>query len=62
MILMTICRLSKDNFSITCSGYTFTAIKRCFSDHWYVECEALRIHKLCDDLSEVFDYIDFIFS
>lgn len=59
---MQITRLSQNNFSITCSGYTFIVIKRSFSDRWYAECKDLHIHQLFDDLSEVFDYLAFLFS
>lgn len=57
---MTIIRNSKDNYKVACCRYEFTVIKRCFSDSWYVECQELAVHRLCDDLSEALDYIDFI--
>ena len=57
---MTITRISKDNYQITCCTYRFTVIKREFSEYWFVKNEQLRIQRLCDSLSEAIDYIDFI--
>lgn len=57
---MTITRLSKDNYTVSCSGYTFTIVKRSFSQYWFVCCKELKLQRLCDDLSEAIDYIDFI--
>ena len=57
---MTITRISKDNYKITCCEYTFTVIKRDFSEYWFVRNEQLHLQRLCDSLSEAIDYIDFI--
>ena len=58
--IMMITRISKDNYKVTCGRDEFTVIKRCFSDHWYVECKSLQVSRLCDSLSEALDYIDYI--
>lgn len=57
---MTITRISKDNYQITCCEYTFTVLKRDFSEYWYVYNKQLKLQRLCDSLSEAIDFIDFI--
>lgn len=61
-IMMTITRISKDNYKITVCGFTFTVIKRSFSDHWYVENAELHSHYLADSLSDALDYLDFLYG
>lgn len=56
---MTITRITKDEYKITCCDYTFTA-NRMTDRSWLVESRQLHIYKLCDDLEEILDYIDFI--
>ena len=59
---MQVTRISKDRYKITCCEYEFTAVKYEYSRYWHIYNKPLYIHRLCDDLSEVFDFIDFLFS
>lgn len=56
---MTITRITKDEYKIACCDYTFN-VNRMTDHSWLVECRSLHIYKLCDDLEEILDYIDFI--
>ena len=60
--MMTIIRLSKDNYKITVCGFTYTVIKRSISDRWYVENTELHTHYLADSLSDALDYLDFLYG
>lgn len=57
---MTITRICKDRYSVSCCGYTFSIEKRSFSEYWFVKCKDLKLQRLCDDLAEALDYIDYI--
>lgn len=57
---MTIIRLSKDKYKVTCLDYEFNIYKPSYSQYWTITNSKLHIHRLCDDLSEALDFIDFI--
>lgn len=61
VINMTIIRTDKYNYIVkTRFGYEFSVIKRDFSEYWYVSNDDMKIGRLCEDLAEAFDYIEFI--
>lgn len=57
---MTITRIAKDNYIVTCCNYEFSVTKCSDCKHWVVQNTDMLICKSCDDLSEAIDYIDFI--
>lgn len=57
---MTITRINKDNYKITCCNYEFAVTKCLDCKHWLVKNIDMHICRSCDDLSEALDYIDFI--
>ena len=57
---MTITRISKDHYKITCSRSEFKVHRPEYSQYWHVISKEFHLNRLCDSLSEAIDFIDFI--
>lgn len=57
---MTITRITKDRYKITCCAIDFSVHKPEYSQYWHVTNKDFHINRLCDSLSEAIDFIDFI--
>lgn len=60
--MMEVTRISKDRYKITCCSYVFLVYKPDYGQYWHVSNDQMHIHRSCDDLAEVFDYLDFMFG